>query len=227
MECVCTRSRSEDFWCKQRRFSQTAPSILKGFYQILMDERRQMSLGLTRLKRYMKRRVKTSKIGTRFAGQTGRKKKRRREREKESPKRRGLVVLGSGEENPRDLFRDADQESKTRMRNNALRTGPRQAVDTEVQLRCDRCSVGRRCGFGGKNQWCGGYDFSGYVAIGSITPRYLVLLDQGTCVLCKYNFGGSFLMWCEKKTASVFATLRAIFQVENQSSSLAMCLCKK
>ncbi|GFY31492.1 hypothetical protein TNCV_4693371 [Trichonephila clavipes] len=34
-------------------------------------------------------------------------------------------------------------------------------------------------------------------------------------------------MWCEKKTASVFATLRAIFQVENQSSSLAMCLCKK
>ncbi|GFS85278.1 hypothetical protein TNCV_75341 [Trichonephila clavipes] len=34
-------------------------------------------------------------------------------------------------------------------------------------------------------------------------------------------------MWCEKKTASVFATLRAIFQVENQSSGLAMCLCKK
>ncbi|GFW77890.1 hypothetical protein TNCV_3911001 [Trichonephila clavipes] len=31
-------------------------------------------------------------------------------------------------------------------------------------------------------------------------------------------------MWCEKKTASVFATLRAILQVENQSSSLAMCL---
>ncbi|GFT25675.1 hypothetical protein TNCV_1965701 [Trichonephila clavipes] len=29
------------------------------------------------------------------------------------------------------LFRDADQESKTRMRNNALRTGPRQAVDTQ------------------------------------------------------------------------------------------------
>ncbi|GFS63981.1 retrovirus-related Pol polyprotein from transposon 297 [Trichonephila clavipes] len=51
------------------------------------------------------------------------------EREKESSKRRGLVVLGSGEENPRVLFRDADQESKTRMRNNALRTGPRQAVE--------------------------------------------------------------------------------------------------
>ncbi|GFT57409.1 uncharacterized protein TNCV_2035341 [Trichonephila clavipes] len=60
-----------------------------------------------------------------------------------------------------------------------------------------------------------------------VTPRYLVLLDQGTCVLCKYNFGGSFLMWCEKKTASVFATFKAIFQVENQSSSLAICLCKK
>ncbi|GFX58635.1 uncharacterized protein TNCV_418141 [Trichonephila clavipes] len=46
-----------------------------------------------------------------------------------SSKRQGLVVLGSGEENPRVLFCDADQESKTRMRNNALRTGPRQAVD--------------------------------------------------------------------------------------------------
>ncbi|GFU01571.1 hypothetical protein TNCV_655191 [Trichonephila clavipes] len=46
-----------------------------------------------------------------------------------SSKRRGLVVLGSGEENPRVLFRDSDQESKTRIRKNALRTGPRQAVD--------------------------------------------------------------------------------------------------
>ncbi|GFV14540.1 hypothetical protein TNCV_642921, partial [Trichonephila clavipes] len=49
-------------------------------------------------------------------------------REKEARKRRGLVVLRRGEENPRVLFRDADQESKTRMRNNALRTGPKQAV---------------------------------------------------------------------------------------------------
>ncbi|GFV97752.1 hypothetical protein TNCV_2313371 [Trichonephila clavipes] len=57
------------------------------------------------------------------------KKEGEREKEKKSSKRRGLVVLGSGEENPRDLFRDADQESKTRMRNNALRTGPRQAVE--------------------------------------------------------------------------------------------------
>ncbi|GFU42917.1 hypothetical protein TNCV_3140761 [Trichonephila clavipes] len=63
-------------------------------------------------------------------GETGkRRKKERREREKESSKRRGLVVLGNGEENPRVLFRDADQESKTRMRKNALRTGPRQAVE--------------------------------------------------------------------------------------------------
>ncbi|GFT74018.1 hypothetical protein TNCV_3707541 [Trichonephila clavipes] len=58
------------------------------------------------------------------------KKEGEREKEgKESSKRRGLVVLGNGEENPRVLFRDADQESKTRMRNNALRTGPRQAVE--------------------------------------------------------------------------------------------------
>ncbi|GFW43831.1 retrovirus-related Pol polyprotein from transposon 297 [Trichonephila clavipes] len=53
----------------------------------------------------------------------------REKEEKESSKRRGLVVLGNGEENPRVLFRDADQESKTRMRNNALQTGPRQAVE--------------------------------------------------------------------------------------------------
>ncbi|GFY30062.1 hypothetical protein TNCV_4073751 [Trichonephila clavipes] len=57
------------------------------------------------------------------------KEKRTRKRKKRARKRRGLVVLGSGEENHRILFRDADQESKTRMRNNALRTGPRQAVE--------------------------------------------------------------------------------------------------
>ncbi|GFX02374.1 hypothetical protein TNCV_2285411 [Trichonephila clavipes] len=55
--------------------------------------------------------------------------RRTRKREERSSKRQGLVVLGSGEENPRVLFCDADQESKTRMRNNALRTGPRQAVE--------------------------------------------------------------------------------------------------
>ncbi|GFU48132.1 hypothetical protein TNCV_4229781 [Trichonephila clavipes] len=55
--------------------------------------------------------------------------RRTRKRKKELGKRRGLVVLGSGEENPRVLFRDADQESKTRMRNNALRTESRQAVE--------------------------------------------------------------------------------------------------
>ncbi|GFX89156.1 uncharacterized protein TNCV_20521 [Trichonephila clavipes] len=58
------------------------------------------------------------------AGRGEREKKRKRDR-----KRRELVVLGSGKENPRVLIRDADHESKTRMRNNALRTGPRQAVE--------------------------------------------------------------------------------------------------
>ncbi|GFV15421.1 hypothetical protein TNCV_4834471 [Trichonephila clavipes] len=54
--------------------------------------------------------------------------------EKSSEKTRA-GFLGSGEENPRVLFRDADQESKTRMRNNALRTGPRQAVERAVSKR--------------------------------------------------------------------------------------------
>ncbi|GFV95597.1 uncharacterized protein TNCV_4575981 [Trichonephila clavipes] len=61
-----------------------------------------------------------------------RKEERKREREKEGKrarKRQGLVVLGSGEENPRVLFGDADQESETRMSKNALRTGRRQAVE--------------------------------------------------------------------------------------------------
>ncbi|GFW83161.1 hypothetical protein TNCV_3237081 [Trichonephila clavipes] len=63
-------------------------------------------------------------------GKGGGGKEGEREKEKkESSKRRGVVVLGNGEENPRVLFRDADQESKTRMRNNALWTGPRQAVE--------------------------------------------------------------------------------------------------
>ncbi|GFT47728.1 hypothetical protein TNCV_1717401 [Trichonephila clavipes] len=59
--------------------------------------------------------------------------KRKREREKEGKrarKRQGLVVLGSGEENPRVfLLGDADEESETRMSKNALRTGRRQAVE--------------------------------------------------------------------------------------------------
>ncbi|GFW34890.1 hypothetical protein TNCV_978281 [Trichonephila clavipes] len=61
-----------------------------------------------------------------------RKEERKREREtegKRARKRQGLVVLGSGEENPRVLFGDADQESESRMSKNALRTGRRQAVD--------------------------------------------------------------------------------------------------
>ncbi|GFX55628.1 hypothetical protein TNCV_269161 [Trichonephila clavipes] len=59
-------------------------------------------------------------------------KKRKREREKEGKrarKRQGLVVLGSGEGNPRVLLGDADQESEARMSKNALRTGRRQAVE--------------------------------------------------------------------------------------------------
>ncbi|GFU06263.1 hypothetical protein TNCV_4765611 [Trichonephila clavipes] len=60
------------------------------------------------------------------------KEERKREREKEGKrarKRQGLVVLGSGEENSRVLFGDADQKSETRMRKSALRTGRRQAVE--------------------------------------------------------------------------------------------------
>ncbi|GFX56122.1 hypothetical protein TNCV_3062081 [Trichonephila clavipes] len=58
--------------------------------------------------------------------------RRKREREKEEKrarKRQGLVVLGSGEENPRVLLGDADQESETRMSKNVLWTGRRQAVE--------------------------------------------------------------------------------------------------
>ncbi|GFX02166.1 hypothetical protein TNCV_1750511 [Trichonephila clavipes] len=64
------------------------------------------------------------------AGRKNREKKREREKEgKRARKRQGLVVLGSGEENTRVLFGDADQESETRMSKNALRTGPTQAVE--------------------------------------------------------------------------------------------------
>ncbi|GFW34886.1 chorion peroxidase [Trichonephila clavipes] len=67
-----------------------------------------------------------------MVGKTGRKEERKREREtegKRARKRQGLVVLGSGEENPRVLFGDADQESESRMSKNALRTGRRQVVE--------------------------------------------------------------------------------------------------
>ncbi|GFV39243.1 hypothetical protein TNCV_289201 [Trichonephila clavipes] len=62
----------------------------------------------------------------------GRRPEKKREREKEEKrarKREGLIVGGRGEENPRVLLGDADQESETRMRKNALRTGRRQAVE--------------------------------------------------------------------------------------------------
>ncbi|GFY22363.1 hypothetical protein TNCV_398991 [Trichonephila clavipes] len=50
----------------------------------------------------------------------GKKKKRTRKEGKRARKRQGLVVLGSGEENPRVLLGDADQESETRMRKKRL-----------------------------------------------------------------------------------------------------------
>ncbi|GFX93754.1 hypothetical protein TNCV_1589301 [Trichonephila clavipes] len=66
------------------------------------------------------------------AGKTGKKRKEEGEREKE---RKELEKTRAGRfrkrrgESQSFLFRDADQESKTRMRKNALRTGPRQAVE--------------------------------------------------------------------------------------------------
>ncbi|GFY15754.1 uncharacterized protein TNCV_1283991 [Trichonephila clavipes] len=53
--------------------------------------------------------------------------------EKRARKREGLIVGGRGEENPRVLLGDADQESGTRMRKKALQTGRRQAVDKCLQ----------------------------------------------------------------------------------------------
>ncbi|GFX52388.1 alpha-2-macroglobulin receptor-associated protein [Trichonephila clavipes] len=34
MECICTRSRTEDLWCQQHMLLQAAPSILRGFYHL-------------------------------------------------------------------------------------------------------------------------------------------------------------------------------------------------
>ncbi|GFX58031.1 hypothetical protein TNCV_4047891 [Trichonephila clavipes] len=63
---------------------------------------------------------------------TGRKKKKEgneKKRRKELEKTRAGRFRKRRGESQSFLFRDADQESKTRMRNNALRTGPRQAVE--------------------------------------------------------------------------------------------------
>ncbi|GFS63649.1 hypothetical protein TNCV_1962031 [Trichonephila clavipes] len=60
---------------------------------------------------------------------TGGKKSEREKEEKRARKREGRIVGGRGEENPRVLLGDADQESEMRMRKNALRTGRRQAVE--------------------------------------------------------------------------------------------------
>ncbi|GFV68543.1 hypothetical protein TNCV_3129992 [Trichonephila clavipes] len=59
----------------------------------------------------------------------GKKRSEREKEEKRARKREGRIVGGRGEENPRVLLGDADQESETRMRKNALRTGRRQAVE--------------------------------------------------------------------------------------------------
>ncbi|GFT83979.1 putative DD41D transposase [Trichonephila clavipes] len=70
-------------------------------------------------------------------GKPGERRKERENEKKEGKrarKRQGLVVLGSGEENPRVLLGDADQESETRMSKNALRTGRRQAVEKKLKV---------------------------------------------------------------------------------------------
>ncbi|GFX42473.1 uncharacterized protein TNCV_1520371 [Trichonephila clavipes] len=64
-----------------------------------------------------------------YVKRQGEKKSEREKEEKRARKREGLIVGGRGEENPRVLLVDADQESETRMRKNALRTGRRQAVE--------------------------------------------------------------------------------------------------
>ncbi|GFU14813.1 hypothetical protein TNCV_2807281 [Trichonephila clavipes] len=56
-------------------------------------------------------------------------KRTRKRRKKSSKKTRAGGFLGSGEENPRVLLGDADEESETRMSKNALRIGRRQAVE--------------------------------------------------------------------------------------------------
>ncbi|GFU52092.1 DUF4817 domain-containing protein [Trichonephila clavipes] len=71
------------------------------------------------------------------AGKTGKEEKGRRTRKREKRElektRVGRFRKRRGESQS-FLFRDADQESKTRMINNALRTGPRQAVDDEAHF---------------------------------------------------------------------------------------------
>ncbi|GFX97256.1 retrovirus-related Pol polyprotein from transposon 17.6 [Trichonephila clavipes] len=58
-----------------------------------------------------------------------RRKKEERTRKRELKKTRAGRFRKRRGESQSFLFRDADQESKTRMRNNALRTGPKQAVE--------------------------------------------------------------------------------------------------
>ncbi|GFT43102.1 hypothetical protein TNCV_5119631 [Trichonephila clavipes] len=73
--------------------------------------------------------------GTRESGEResearlDRRKNEKEKKEKSSEKTRAGRFRKRRGESQSVLFRDADQESKTRMRNNALRTGPRQAVE--------------------------------------------------------------------------------------------------
>ncbi|GFW22815.1 hypothetical protein TNCV_2380301 [Trichonephila clavipes] len=106
--------------------------------------RRSRDFGDLRIRRSEGRVVNTPLVFKRVLFQeTRRDPKKRKKRgnpkgeveEKSSEKTWAVFFLGSGEENPRVLFRDADQESKTRMRNNALRTGPSQAVERAVSKR--------------------------------------------------------------------------------------------
>ncbi|GFU21897.1 SCAN box domain-containing protein [Trichonephila clavipes] len=118
------------FYCGRNRFrgSGLSPYLHNGELSSKAVKRRQWAGGGSAV---------GACVGHLLVGKTGRKKKRKREREKEGKrarKRQGLVVLGSGEENPRVLLVDADQESETRMSKNALRTGRRQAVDAREVL---------------------------------------------------------------------------------------------
>ncbi|GFU48968.1 hypothetical protein TNCV_523301 [Trichonephila clavipes] len=100
------------------------------------------------------RRANTRKRDDIRVGQTNKSsvKKRRRREETRKRKKRGGDPKGEVEEKSSEktragrlrkrrgesqsfLIRVAVQESKTRMRNNALRTGPRQAVETAVSKR--------------------------------------------------------------------------------------------
>ncbi|GFS67316.1 hypothetical protein TNCV_2902881 [Trichonephila clavipes] len=72
------------------------------------------------------------------AGKTGREKKKKegeRENEKKELEKTRAGRFRKRRENPEVLFRDADQASKTGIRKNALRTGPRHVVERATSKR--------------------------------------------------------------------------------------------